>query len=205
MRGCRPALLVPVGFAAESVETEGDTATIRVRAVAGRGICPNCGRASFRVHSRYHRRLADLPAGGRMVRLVVLARRFYCHEARCSRRIFAERFRELAPWARRTARLDTIVQHLGLALGGRPAAGFAGRLMIPVSNDTLLRVVRRRGTSPLIPARVVGVDDSAWRRNFRYGKIVRDLERRRTIALLPDRPVPAGAAAMSSPRPAPHR
>ncbi|MGC8528145.1 hypothetical protein [Acidiphilium sp.] len=50
--------------------------------------------------------------------------------------------------------------------------------MIPVSNDTLLRVVRRRGTSPLIPARVVGVDDSAWRRNFRYGKIVRDLERR---------------------------
>ena len=161
MRGCRPALLVPVGFAAESVETEGDTATIRVRAVAGRGICPNCGRASFRVHSRYHRRLADLPAGGRMVRLVVLARRFYCREARCNRQIFAERFRELAPWARRTARLDTIVQHLGLALGGRPAAGFARRLMIPVSNDTLLRVVRRRGTSPLIPPRVVGVDDWA--------------------------------------------
>ena len=33
--------------------------------------------------------------------------------------------------------------------------------MIPVSNDTLLRVVRRRGTSPLIPPRVVGVDDWA--------------------------------------------
>ena len=187
MRGCRPALLVPVGFAAESVETEGDTATIRVCAVAGRGICPSCGRASFRVHSRYHRRLADLPAGGRMVRLVVLARRFYCREARCNRQIFAERFRELAPWARRTARLDTIVQHLGLALGGRPAAGFARRLMIPVSNDTLLRVVRQRGRSPLMPPRVVGVDDWAWRRNFRYGTIVCDLERRRTIALLPDR------------------
>lgn len=187
MRGCRPALLVPVGFLAESVETEGDAATIRVRALAGRGICPSCGRASSRVHSRYHRRLADLPAGGRMVRLVVLARRFYCREVRCKRRIFAERFRELAPWARRTARLDKIVQHLGLALGGRPAAGFAKRLMIPVSNDTLLRVVRRRGTSPLIPPRVVGVDDWAWRRNFRYGTIVCDLERRRTIALLPDR------------------
>ena len=122
-----------------------------------------------------------------MVRLVVLARRFYCREARCNRQIFAERFRELAPWARRTARLDTIVQHLGLALGGRPAAGFARRLMIPVSNDTLLRVVRQRGRSPLMPPRVVGVDDWAWRRNFRYGTIVCDLERRRTIALLPDR------------------
>jgi hypothetical protein len=32
---------------------------------------------------------------------------------------------------------------LGLALGGRPAAAFADRLMMPVSNDTLLRVVRR--------------------------------------------------------------
>jgi hypothetical protein len=36
---------------------------------------------------------------------------------------------------------DCIVHHLGLALGGRPAASFARRLMLPVSNDTLLRVV----------------------------------------------------------------
>jgi hypothetical protein len=40
------------------------------------------------------------------------------------RRIFTERFGAdvLAPWARRTARLDHIVHHLALALGGRPAA-----------------------------------------------------------------------------------
>jgi transposase len=34
---------------------------------------------------------------------------------------------------------------------------------------------------------VVGIDDWAWRRNRRYGTIICDLERRRTIALLPDR------------------
>ena len=34
---------------------------------------------------------------------------------------------------------------------------------------------------------MVGVDDWAWRRNRRYGTIICDLERRRTIALLPDR------------------
>jgi hypothetical protein len=28
----------------------------------------------------------------------------------------------LAPWVRRTTRLDFVVHHLGLALGGRPAA-----------------------------------------------------------------------------------
>jgi len=33
-------------------------------------------------------------------------------------------------------RLDHIVHHLALALGGRSAASFARRLMLPVSNDT---------------------------------------------------------------------
>jgi len=59
--------------------------------------------------------------------------------------------------------------------------------MIPVSNDTLLRVVRRHGKPPMTPPNVIGIDDWAWRCNFRYGTLVCDLERRRTIALLPDR------------------
>jgi hypothetical protein len=130
-----------------------------------------------------------LPIAGHPVRLVVMARRFYCAAVLCGRRIFAERFDSslLAPWARRTSRLDHIVHHLGLALGGRPAANFARRLMLPVSNDTLLRVVRRRGTPRFLPPTVVGVDDWAWKRNQRYGTIICDLERRKTIALLPDR------------------
>ena len=83
--------------------------------------------------------------------------------------------------------LDHIVHHLALALGGRPAASFARRLMLPVSNDTLLRLVRRRGAPHFEAPIVVGIDDWAWRRNQRYGTIICDLERRKTIALLPDR------------------
>ena len=131
----------------------------------------------------------DLPICGRRVRLTVIARRFRCVTSLCPRRIFAERFPEeaLAPWARRTARLEALVHHLGLALGGRPAASFARRLVVPVSNDTLLRVVRRRARAPSAPLRVIGIDDWAWRRNHRYGTIVCDLERRRPVVLLPDR------------------
>ena len=134
--------------------------------------------------------------------LVVLVRRFHCDAVLCGRRIFAERFDEgvLAPWARRTARLDDIVHHLGLVLGGRPAAGFAQRLMLPVSNDTLLRVVRRRGSPRFVPPAVIGIDDWAWRRNQRYGTLICDLERRKTIALLPDRE-PATAQAWLSDQP----
>jgi transposase len=135
------------------------------------------------VHSRYQRRVSDLPLSGRTVQLVVVARRFRCDAVVCGRRIFAERFSGdvLALSARRTGRLDCIVHHLGLALGGRPAASFARRLMLPVSNDTLLRVVRRRARISTEPLNVIDIDDWAWRRNHRYGTIVCDLERRRPV------------------------
>ena len=44
----------------------------------------------------------------------------------------------------------------------RPAADFAERLMLPVSDDALLRVVRRRGMSAIPPPTVIGIDDWAW-------------------------------------------
>jgi transposase len=40
---------------------------------------------------------------------------------------------------------------------------------------------------PSEPLVIVGIDDWAFRRNHRYGTIVCDLERRRIVALLPDR------------------
>ncbi len=59
--------------------------------------------------------------------------------------------------------------------------------MLPVSNDTLLRVVRRQTWRRTDSVVVAGIDDWAFRKNHRYGTIVCDLERRRIVALLPDR------------------
>ena len=139
---------------------------------------------------------------GWTVRLRLQARRFRCDATDCRRRVFTERFAPdvLAPWARRTSRLDELVHHLAIALGGRPASRMARRLMLPVGKDALLRVVRRQGAPRLVPPTVVGIDDWAWRRNQRYGTIICDLERRRTIALLPDRE-PATARAWLADQP----
>lgn len=61
------------------------------------------------------------------------------------------------------------------------------RLMMPVSNDTLPRVVRRRKVSRNDNLRDIGIDDFAFRRGQTYGTIVCDLERRRSVSLPPDR------------------
>jgi hypothetical protein len=85
------------------------------------------------------------------------------HRGRVCRKIFAERLVATGsrPFTRRTTRLEAIVHHLGLALGGRPGQSFARRLLLPVSKDTLLRVVRRQAPQPVAAPRVVGIDDWA--------------------------------------------
>lgn len=161
------AALVPRGFVLDRLDITDSGTEVVIRGIGRTSVCPDCGNHSARVHSRYRRCLGDLPLAGRPVRLILKARRFRCFEPTCRRTIFAERFAngQMSPWARRTARLELLVLHLGLALGGRPAARFARRLMTPVSNDTLLRAVRKSGRSNFAAPHVIGIDDWAWGRN----------------------------------------
>ena len=82
-----------------------------------------------------------------------------------------------------------IVTLLGHGAGGRPGERLMARLGMPVSDDTLLRHLKRaaRTGQPAEPLRVVGVDDWAWRKGQRFGTILVDLERRAVVDVLPDR------------------
>ena len=145
--------LSPAGLLIDDVEIRPERILIVARSGAAVGRRPDCGRPSERVHSRYERRLLDLPSQGRAVQMRVAVRRFRCSDPGCRRRIFAEPLGEAVAGrsARRTSRLEAIVYHLGIALGGRPAAALARRLMLPVSKDTLLRAVRRHAVATALP------------------------------------------------------
>jgi len=140
------------------------------------------------VHSRYRRKPADLPSLGRRVGVSLRVRRFYCRNAKCARRTFAERLPELvAPHARRTCRLAAAQARVGVALGGNAGSRLLRHLAMPASTDTVLRLVHRLPLPAQEPPRVVGVDDWAIRKRCTYGTVVVDLERRRVLDLLPDR------------------
>jgi len=93
-----------------------------------------------------------------------------------------------APYARRTKRVAKLVGLLGHGTGGRPGERLMNQLGMPVSDDTILRHLKRSASraDDEPPARIIGIDDWSWRKSWRYGTIIVDLERRKVMDLLED-------------------
>ena len=148
------------------------------------------------MHSRYWRKIADLPWQGIPVQILLRARKFFCVDERCARRIFTEQLPgTVGRYARRTCRSSEALSWITLALGGRAGARLAGKLGLLASRTTLLQELRRRplSSTPASP-RVLGIDEWAWKKGHRYGTMLCDLEQGRVIDLLPTRDSEAVAA-----------
>lgn len=162
--------------------------TLRVISLQAVVSCPICTFPARRVHSHYHRTLADLPWADHGVTLQLQVRKFFCHNAGCKRRIFTERIVGVAaPWARRTQRLVQRLTAVGLALGGAAGVRLSQHLGLSVSRNTLLTFVKRLPLPQITPPRILGVDDFSWRKHHTYGSVLIDLEHSRPVALLKDR------------------
>jgi transposase len=157
---------------------------------SGSALCPDCGVTSHSRHSRYWRKLRDLPLQGASVTLKVQLGRWRCRSRQCLRQIFTERVTGvLLPHSQQTMRLSEVHRLVGRALGGRSGQRLLNRLGMPSSRHTLLRQVIQgaRGSARQNAIRVVGVDDWAWRKGQSFGTILVDLERSEVVDLLPTR------------------
>src|SRR6266699_186827 len=179
---------LPAGIAITSVHPSASELVIGVACQAASMPCPECHQSSVRIHGHYQRTVADLPCAGRNVILALTVRKFVCSTPRCPRRIFTERLPGLVQsYARMTTRLIALVQALGLGAGGQFGTRLADRSAIATTPSTLLRHLMQLPIPMARAVRVLGIDDFAWKKRFRYGTLLVDLERRKIIEVLPDR------------------
>jgi hypothetical protein len=67
----RERLFILAGLVIERATLDGEMVRVSARSASPFEACPLCRQRSLRVHSRYERRLADLPAHGRKVEIIV--------------------------------------------------------------------------------------------------------------------------------------
>jgi transposase len=132
--------------------------------------------------------IGDLPVSGKIAKLRLQVRKFFCGNSDCSRKIFTERFKEqLSSYSRRFERLNELITSIGLELGGNVAQRIGKLCNVKVSASTILRLVFKCPIPTIKLPKIIGVDDWAFKKRLKYGTIIVDLEKNEVIDLLPDR------------------
>jgi transposase len=169
------------------VEADGSV-TMSVVPNSHSATCPCCGTPSERRHSWYRRTAMDLPWRKATVRLRIWARRFFCTEPRCERKIFAEHFANLLPrYGRRTDDVTRLLVAIAQRAGGEAGARLARAAGVPTSPHTLRRLLQRREFLLDWAPTELGVDEFALhRRPLGYGLLLVDLAIRRPVDVLAD-------------------
>lgn len=145
--------------------------------------CPDCGRSSARVHSRYSRTLADLAVGGRPVSVGLSVRRLFCDRPRCGRRTFAEQVEGLTVrYQRRTPLLQQLVEMAAVLLAARGGSRLLRILNVQLSRTSVLFHLMRMPQPVVSTPRVLGVDDFALYAGT-YGTLLVDVGTRLPLTL----------------------
>ncbi|WP_347548519.1 transposase family protein [Pseudalkalibacillus hwajinpoensis] len=113
--------------------------------------CPSCDSLSNRPHSRYSRHVRDLPVSQYRVHIQIFLHKWFCDQPDCHKKVFTQRLSWLQPYKRYTERLEGVMRKIAFSNNCLTAEKVCRVLHIPVSHDTLLRLVKK-GVSDVTPS-----------------------------------------------------
>ena len=179
---------LPEGMQVSHIQITENSIVVEIVATSPTSRCPLCSEASESIHCHYRRVLRDVPCSGRRVQLFLTVRKFSCRNPLCQRKVFAERIPTfMEPLARMTIRYCQQITSIGLATCGKGGAKLAARLGMQTTRQTILRRIMDLPDLPPGSILYLGRDAFSFRRGYRFGTILVNLENRRVVDLLPDR------------------
>ena len=197
MIGLSSLFSLPEGLQVERIELQGHLLAIAIVSVLSSSCCPLCSQGSSQVHSWYQRTLRDVPCAGRQVVFHLSARKFFCRNQDCARKIFTERLPTFVePWAQVTKRLFEAVQAVGFATSGELGTRLADRIGLHSSPTTMLRRMMDLASPSSYQVSLLGIDDWSFRRGRKFGTILVDVATHTVLDLLPDRNAKSAASWM---------
>ena len=126
-----------------SYKTDEKNITISAKSVSKQATCPYCNAISKKVHSRYTRKLQDLPIQGKKVRLLLNINKYFCFNKECSHKTFAEPFDFFAPNATKTKRLQEEILKISLNQSSLSAAKYLQGSVADVGKSTICNMLKK--------------------------------------------------------------
>ena len=105
--------------------------------------CKYCGQESENVHSTYTRTVSDLPIQNYKVKLIINVKKYFCKNAKCQHKTFAEPLEFIEDNAIRTKRLDNYINGIGLKTSSKDAERQIKSTHVDISNNTILRIIKK--------------------------------------------------------------
>jgi transposase len=131
-------------FEVTDVARQGPRVFVAVNSRSAHCKCPACGVVSHHIQSCYKRTLVDMPLMCNQTRIKLTARKFFCRNKVCERKVFTERFEEhFQSYKRVTERLANRLLEIAHECGGSGGERLCHQLGMPVSRYTLIRTIYR--------------------------------------------------------------
>jgi transposase len=108
-------------------------------------ICPYCRTESSKVHSRYTRKLKDLPIFGRKTFIELEIQKFFCNNPECEHKTFAERFDFFDVNSAMTKRLKAEVLRVSLTQSSVSASKYLRASVADIGKSTICELLKKSG------------------------------------------------------------